>query len=141
MGENKKINGQCLCGSVSFSAETKDNSLGACHCTMCRGWGGGPFLSVDCGSEIRFTGEEFIQRYTSSDWAERGFCSQCGTHLFYRFVQQDQYIVTAGVLQDQAHLNFDHQIFIDEKPDYYAFSNDTKNMTGPEVFAAFAADE
>ena len=30
------------------------------------------------------------------------------------------------------------QIFIDEKPAYYDFANKTKNMTGAEVFAAFA---
>ncbi len=30
------------------------------------------------------------------------------------------------------------QIFIDEKPAYYDFANKTHNMTGAEVFAAFA---
>ncbi len=33
---------------------------------------------------------------------------------------------------------FDHQIFIDEKPDYYSFSNKTYNVTGEEVFAQYA---
>jgi hypothetical protein len=33
---------------------------------------------------------------------------------------------------------FDHQIFIDEKSEYYCFSNETQNMTGAEVFAMFA---
>jgi hypothetical protein len=35
-------------------------------------------------------------------------------------------------------LVFDRQIFIDEKPEYYSFANETKNMTGAEVFAQFA---
>jgi hypothetical protein len=30
------------------------------------------------------------------------------------------------------------QIFIDEKPAYYTFANQTKTMTGAEVFAMFA---
>ena len=38
-------------------------------------------------------------------------------------------------------LVFDHQIFIEEKPSFYAFANETKNMTGEEVFALFAAPE
>ena len=33
---------------------------------------------------------------------------------------------------------FDHQVFIDEKPDYYSFANETKDMTGQELFAMFA---
>ena len=33
---------------------------------------------------------------------------------------------------------FTSQIFIDEKPAYYDFANKTHNMTGAEVFAAFA---
>ena len=31
----------------------------------------------------------------------------------------------------------EHQVFIDEKPDYYSFANETKNMTGAEIFAQF----
>ena len=29
------------------------------------------------------------------------------------------------------------QIFIDEKPNYYEFANDTPKMTGKQVFAQF----
>ncbi len=37
---------------------------------------------------------------------------------------------------------FDHQVFIDQKPAYYEFANQTKNMTGAELFAMYApADE
>jgi len=31
-----------------------------------------------------------------------------------------------------------HQVFIDEKPDYYGFEHDTQQLTGAEVFAMFA---
>ena len=45
----------------------------------------------------------------------------------------------AGIFDNSEGLVFDHQIFIDEKPEYYSFANETKNMTGEEVFAMFAA--
>ena len=32
-----------------------------------------------------FNGEENIERYSSSAWAERGFCKRCGSSLLYRF--------------------------------------------------------
>ena len=34
-------------------------------------------------------------------------------------------------------ISFDSQIFIDEKPEYYTFANQTTFMTGAEVFAKY----
>ena len=39
---------------------------------------------------------------------------------------------------DDKNLVFSHQVFIDEKPTFYSFSNETNNMTGAEIFAKFA---
>lgn len=130
--------GSCLCGAVNVSVQSVDEKLGVCHCSMCRKWGGGPLLAVDCGSGVTFEGEQNVAVYDSSLWAERGFCSQCGTHLFYRLKQKNQYIMPAGLFDNAPELTMDHQIFIDEKPDYYCFANETQNMTGAEAFAAFA---
>jgi hypothetical protein len=115
-------------------------NLGACHCGMCRKWSAGPFLAVDCGTEVKIEGIEHVGIYNSSDWAERGFCKNCGTVLFYRLKQGQQHIVSSEIF-NESDLNFDHQIFIDEKPKYYSFSNQTKNMTGAEVFSAYAPKE
>ena len=128
--------GSCLCGAVRITAQAS-TSVGACHCSMCRTWGGGPLLAVDCGQDAAFEGQESISVFQSSQWAERGFCSKCGTHLFYRLIANGQYIVPPGLFDDQADLVFDHQVFIDEKPAYYGFANETSNMTGAEVFAKY----
>ncbi|HAI54030.1 MAG TPA: S-(hydroxymethyl)glutathione synthase, partial [Acinetobacter nosocomialis] len=34
-------------------------------------------------------------------------------------------------------LHLDMEIFIDSKPDFYTFQNDTKKLTGAEVVALF----
>lgn len=130
--------GACLCGAVKIDAKTVTTSVHACHCGMCRKWGGGPFLSVDCGTAVTFEGEENIGVFESSPWAERGFCKTCGTHLFYRARQTRQYYVPAGLFDRLETPVFESQIFIDRKPDYYAFANRTSNMTEAEVFAMFA---
>ena len=65
--------GQCICGACTFSASEASESVGACHCKTCRQWGGGPFMSVDCGQQVTFSQPENIQVYNSSKWAERGF--------------------------------------------------------------------
>ena len=141
MSDTSEKKGSCLCGAVKVTAKKVSKSVGACHCTMCRKWGGGPLLTVDCGSDISLEGKENLSVFYSSEWAERGFCSKCGTHVFYRLKPNNQYSVPVGLFDNAAGVAFDHQIFIDEKPAFYSFANETKNMTGEEVFAFFAATE
>ncbi len=131
--------GSCLCGAVRFIAKNMGKNVGACHCSMCRKWGGGPFMEVSCGSDVSFEGEESISIFDSSAWAERGFCSKCGSHLFYRLKRTRQHMMPVGLFDDDKNLVFDHQVFIDEKPSYYSFADETKDMTGAEIFAKFAS--
>lgn len=139
MSEFNGVKGSCLCGGVHVQVEKVAGKVGACHCGMCRKWGGGPLLAVDCGTEVSFTGKESISTFSSSEWATRGFCKQCGTHLFYRLNTSNQYIMPVGLLENIDELLFDHQIFIDKKPSYYSFSNKTADMTEAEVFAMYGA--
>ncbi|WP_306522725.1 GFA family protein [Rheinheimera sp.] len=134
------VQGHCLCGAVSFSAFAS-TALDACHCGMCRRWGGGPLLAVHCGTNVEFSGAEHIAVYASSDWAERAFCRGCGSHLYYRFIPQNSYIVPVGLLTAQEQFVFTEQIFIDHKPAYYRFANQTAELTEAEVLAKFAGPE
>ena len=130
--------GGCLCGVVRFTAAPRNRDVGACHCGMCRRWSAGPFLVVDCGDSFAAENSALLGTYRSSEWAERGFCATCGTALFYRLIDQNLYFVSAEAFDDRDGYVFASQIFIDEKPAYYDFANHTHNMTGAEVFAAFA---
>lgn len=138
MSETTKGEGVCLCGAVHVSVQAMSNKVGACHCGMCRRWTGGPLMAVDCGSEVTFEGEENITVFESSRWAERGFCNKCGSHLFYRLKENKQYFIPAGIFETKDKLVFDNQVFIDKKPDYYSFANETRNMTEAEIFAMYA---
>jgi hypothetical protein len=106
---------------------------------MCRRWGGGPFMEIDCGADVDIDGEGNVSVFDSSDWAERGFCRNCGTHLFYRLKESGQHMVPVGLFEDSASLVFKGQVFIDEKPEYYEFANETKDFTGAEIFAMFGS--
>lgn len=141
MTNTTDLEGQCLCGSIRISASSDSNSVGACHCKSCRRWGGGPFLEIDCGQAVTIDGEEHLAVFDSSDWAERGFCRNCGSHLFYRLKESGQHMVPIGLFDDRDDLAFTHQVFIDEKPLYYHFGNDTREMTGAEVFAMYGGSE
>ena len=134
-------NGKCLCGKVKFTAKHRKNTVGACHCGMCRRWGGGPLMAVSCGAEVAFEGEENISVYNSSDWAERGFCNKCGSHLFYRLKQTNEHQIPVGLFDRQADFNFNLQVFVDKKPSFYSFANKTREMTEAEVIEMFAPDQ
>jgi len=140
MSENIEAKGRCLCGAVSVLAKAMPTAVGACHCTMCRTWGGGPLMVVNCGDAVEFSGAEHIGSYASSAWAERGFCKSCGTHLFYRLKAGPTYFVPVGLFDADSALHFDHQVFVDEKPAFYAFANETKMLTGAQVLAMFTGD-
>lgn len=141
MAEIQEATGTCLCGEVQLSVKSMSTHVGACHCSMCRKWSGGPAMVFDCGMDVSFSGTEHIRVYNSSDWAERGFCSQCGSHLFYRLKENNLHFMPVGLFDNLDDIVFDHQVFIDDKPKYYDFANKTKNMTGEEVFAQFSSAE
>ena len=140
MSGTSKRTGSCVCGSVKISAGAASDAVGACHCGTCRKWGGGPFMELNCGTDVTFEGEENISVYDSSEWAERGFCSKCGTHLFYRLKGNREHMVTVGLFEDQSNLTFESQVFIDAKPYYYSFAEKTHDMTGAELFAQFGGE-
>lgn len=139
MSDSIDAKGQCLCGAVEIDAIGLQKNVGACHCGMCRHWGGGPFMTIQCDGEVGINGKNNVSLFTSSEWAERGFCNQCGTHLFYRLKQQNLYYLPAGLFDLDEELDFDHQVFIDKKPIYYHFANETKNMTEEEIFDMFSS--
>lgn len=135
---SSRTHGQCLCGSVSFSLTESRSHFDACHCKMCMKWGGGPALTVDVGSQISWLGQEFIGVYASSSWAERGLCKRCGTHLFFQLRDSDFCNVPLGLFEDLKGWKFKTQIYTDQKPSFYSFSNETECLTEEEVLAHFS---
>lgn len=134
------LEGKCLCGAVTVRITPPEPHVEACHCGMCRRWGGGPFLSLKLVTEPEIGGEEHVERYNSSDWAERGFCRRCGTHLFYYFKPKAGYSFTAGLFDRLEGFTFAEEIFVDDKPDYYDFAGERERLTGAEVMAKAGMD-
>ena len=95
------MKGECLCKSVVLEI-AHDGGFEACHCGMCRQWGGGPFLGIHTQSYTVLAGHHSIGVFSSSDWAERGFCTKCGTHLFYHLKPTDEYKVCLLYTSDAA---------------------------------------
>ena len=86
-------------------------------------------MAAECFPEVQFSGTDAITVYRSSDWAERGFCSKCGTHLFFKHQNENKYFIPVGLFEGVDDFDFRRQIFIDRKPNYYCFANQTIEMT------------
>ena len=137
------MTGKCLCGAVRYTIASDKTEAGACHCEMCRAWTGGVFLSVTVAKEeLTLVGGEHLTVYKSSDWAERGFCSRCGSSLFYRITapgpMEGEFHLCAGTLEDWGGATLKTEIYIDRKPAGYAFAGETRKMTKAEIEAMFA---
>ncbi|MEP4891300.1 MAG: GFA family protein [Aliiglaciecola sp.] len=128
----------CLCKAVTITASEINPKFTVCHCDSCRGWGGGPFFAVQCGQKVSIDGEDKVKMYASSPWASRGFCSECGTHLFFKFKQSGDYNMPIGIFEKLDGLVMDMQYFSDQRPDYYCFSNQTKELSRAEIMSYFA---
>ncbi len=62
----------------------------------------------------------------------------CGTTIFWRTKDQSYCNINVFSLNEPVKdLKLDMEIFIDSKPDFYNFQNDTKKLTEAEVAALF----
>jgi hypothetical protein len=109
---------------------------------MCRQWSSGPYFATHADG-VRFDGEDLITRYSSSDWAERGFCSRCGTNLFYRLKDGGDYIMSVGTFDDHISADFKlvEEIFIDQKSGGYDLAGNHPRKTEAETMAEFFAEK
>ena len=138
-----KRSGQCLCGVVTFSAETSE-SITACHCTQCQRWtGGGPYFSV-LVTDLEMQGEDRILAHHASGWGERGVCGACGSTLYWRMQDRPYSNLAVGLLDDQSGLTVTSEIFVDYRPEWLAPFEGAEQSTEAEEMAkldAFLAGE
>ena len=119
---------------MTIEVEEPNPHVEICHCDMCRRWGGA-FYSALTGKSFTISGEDSITTYQSSDWAERAFCSKCGSNLWYRFLPTGNRSFLAGLFSDAARYAVEKEIFTDEKAAWCDLSGDHPRQTGEEVIA------
>ena len=132
------MTGGCLCGRVRYRLADQPKGYGACHCTMCRKFSGGIELGLEVPpGGVVWEGEEHIRTFPSSEWAERGFCANCGSSLFWRLTAEGPMrglmSLSAGTLDSLDGLELTHEVYVDHKPAGHAFAGERKRMTEAEV--------
>ena len=93
--------GGCLCGAIRYSVTAQQSENWYCHCRMCQRWTGS-VVATDAivkKKDLRITKGE-PKYYRSSHFAERGFCSDCGSPLIFRAIDDDWLSIQTGTLDD-----------------------------------------
>ena len=117
------LRGSCLCGAVRLEIEEPlEHAPEACHCTQCRKHTGNFLVGVNVRrSKLRIAGAEFVQWYQSSEKVQRGFCSVCGSTLFWNPTIKDYQwtSVALGCLDTRQELKVAKHTFVADKGTYY----------------------
>lgn len=135
---------RCLCGAVRITVRNRPTGYGICHCRMCQRWSGALLAAVNCPPDtVTIEGADHIAAFQSSDWAERAWCTTCGSHLWYRVTRDGphagDYEIAVGLFDDPDGFVLEREIFIDRKSDAFEIAGDHPRMTEAEVLALYGA--
>ena len=118
------LTGQCECGSVAFTVKNPRTEVTFCHCGQCRRTSGHFWSATNAKFEyVVFTKDSSLKWYASSDWAKRGFCSECGSSLFYRMNEEEGIGIAVGAFDDTTGFTPGMHIFVKDKGNYYEIAD------------------
>jgi hypothetical protein len=105
---------------VTFEVACDLRGPDACHCTSCRKHSGHVFASTDVPrSAVTIHGGDNLTWYQSSEKARRGFCSTCGSSLFWDPLLRDWIGIAMGAFDGPTQSRLHVHIFVGDKGDYY----------------------
>lgn len=116
--------GSCMCGAVRFEVPGELPPPDACHCSQCRKQSGHFFVSTDVPrSALTITGEDKLNWYQSSEKVRRGFCSVCGSSLFWDPIHRDWIGIAMGAFESPTGTRVHIHVHVADKGDYYEIAD------------------
>ncbi|WP_454016992.1 GFA family protein [Azospirillum sp. Marseille-Q6669] len=125
MSDGGVLTGGCLCGAVRYDVTERPMGVVNCHCGQCRRFHGhfGAYITIPRETVAVSDAEGTLSWYRSSAKARRGFCSRCGSSLFWSGDESDLFDVAAGSLDQPTGLATLRHIHAADKADYYAIDD------------------
>jgi len=118
------MKGSCLCGQVSFQVSGSIAAPDACHCVQCRKQSGHYYVSTNVPrTALTVSGQDHVAWYQSSEKIRRGFCSTCGSTLFWDPPDRDWTAISMGAFDAPTGTHLEKHIFVAEKGDYYEIAD------------------
>ena len=121
--------GGCLCGAIRYEIHGPLRDVVNCHCSKCRRFHG------NFGAYTSIRHEDLILiKQTSLKWyhsvtdetpdVQRGFCSECGSSLFWHPKGRETIAVAAGSLDEPTRLKTIGHIWLSQRSDFYELNDD-----------------
>ena len=119
------VKGSCLCGAVRFTVTGDLPAPTACHCTKCRKHTGHFEAGTDVPRDrVKIDGASTLTWFRSSDRARRGFCSVCGSSLFFEPDRAGWIGINMGAFDTPTGTKLAAHVFVGAKGDYYDITDD-----------------
>ena len=120
--------GRCLCGAVQYEVQGPLRDVFICHCRECRRWHG-HVCATTAARRADFVlledrGLRSILSPHSEAQARRGFCSECGSSLFWDPPARDSISIAAGTLDGPTGLRVTSHWYVSQAGDYYELPRD-----------------
>jgi hypothetical protein len=129
----KKLNGQCLCGSVKYIIPDDLLYAGYCHCSECRRWTGAPFSAtggVKDNELILTEGESCLTSFKKGKNSISYFCNKCSSLVYGDVPEYKMKFVMLGTLSESPSLKPQWHIYTGSKLDWYQIYDDLPQYTG-----------
>jgi hypothetical protein len=128
MDRQPPARGRCLCGAVSFAVHGPLREVVICHCSQCRRWHGHVCAASACAREhLVVESDEGLRWFDdprSDAGARRGFCSRCGSSLFWDAPGRATVSIAAGTLEQPTGLRAAAHVYVADAGDYYELPDD-----------------
>jgi hypothetical protein len=122
--QTTKTTGACLCGGVQYEVNGPLSGVIYCHCEQCRKTSGHYCAATSCHRDhLNITADDSLRWYQSSPEAQRGFCKQCGSSLFWSYKEAPSISIFPGSLDLPTGLKADAHIFVADASDYYSIDD------------------
>jgi len=114
--------GRCMCGAVTFRIDGDLREVVNCHCHRCRQWTGHYWAATNCATADLHVDDlaGALRWHSPADGVEYGFCSTCGSSLFWRLSTRPESVsLSAGCLEQPTGLTTTTSIWMAEHGDYH----------------------
>jgi hypothetical protein len=117
---SQAITGGCLCGQVRYEVRGPLRNVVACHCVQCRRQSGHFVAATACRRQaFKLQSAATLKWHVAVPGFRRGFCSACGSSLFFEELGGERISIAAGSLDEPQGLKIAAHIFASEAGDYY----------------------
>jgi len=134
MATDRKVKGSCLCGAVGLTANLPSKWCAHCHCSMCRkahGAGYVTWVGFEQDQVSITKGADQLAWHHSSPGAQRGFCRQCGSSMFFRSERwADELHIALGCIDDEMDRKPQANVFFDRHVDWMPIDETLKQVEG-----------